>query len=387
MRTATPRRSLRSSVVGLWKALTFRSRVAIVLFALVASVGGGWFIHQRWAAWPTRAVLRTPSDTWPLAFSPDSRTFATSGERGSITLWEADSGRQRATWNVDPSRGAVAGVFSPDGRTFAAALFNHPQPLSFSLVDVDTGRTRATLPARHTGVYNLAFADDGKTLRAFIGDVPDLKEVVLWDASTGEELSSRPLTCPTAACDTAISPDGHLMALVPYNRRANAVRIWDLDADRELVKLSDPSSPGSLGRGLGFSGDSQILAIGREDGAIEIWDLPTRRLRMTLRGHTRDYQPWWIKFAPDGRTLASHGGFRRPSSFTDSLRIGLAQQVLGRTWRPPPEVIVLDIATGKRLARAESALHPYYSPDGRTIATREMDFSVRLRVVPIPPSP
>ncbi len=384
MRSTTLGRSLRSSAVGRWRSLSFRGRAAIVLFASVAVVGGGWFIHQRWTDWQVRAVLRTPGDTWPLAFSPDSRTFAT-GERGSITLWETESGRKRVTWKVDPSRGrgAVAGVFSPDGRTFAAALFNHPQPLSFSLVDVDTGRTRATLPARHTGVYNLAFADNGKTLRAFIGDVPDLKEFVIWDAATGEELSSRPLACPTAACDTAVSPDGHLMALVPYSGKA--VRIWDLDADRELVKLSDPSSPGSLGRGLGFSDDSRTLAVGREDGAIEIWDLPNRRLRTTLQGHASGCQPQWIRFAPDGQTLASHGWYSRPSSFIDFLRVALMHQALGRPWRPPPEVVVLDIATGKRLAHAAEALHPYYSPDGRTIATREMDFSVRLREVPIRP--
>jgi WD40 repeat protein len=293
------------------------------------------------------------------------------------------------TWKVDPSRGAVAGVFSPDGRTFTAALFKHPQPLSFSLVDVDTGRTRATLHARHTGVYNLAFTDGGRTLRAFVGDVPDLKEVVLWDASTGEELSSRPLTCPTAACDTAISPDGHLMALVPYGglSKSRTVRIWDLDADRELVRLSDPSSPCSLGRGLGFSEDSRTLAVGREDGAIEVWDLPTRSLRSTLRGHASEFQPQWIRFAPDGQTLASQGWYRRPASLVDSLLLALKQRSLGRSWRPPPEVIVLDIATGKRLAHAANALHPYYSPDGRTIATREMDFSVRLREVPSRPRP
>jgi WD40 repeat protein len=385
MRSATLGRSLRSSFVEHWRSLGSRGRAAIVLFASVAVVGGGWFIHQRWTDWQVRAVLRTPGDTWPLAFSPDSRTFATSSEGGRITLWETDSGRKRVTWKVEPSRGAVAGVFSPDGRTFAAALFNHPQPLSFSLVDVGTGRTRATLPARHTGVYNLAFADDGKTLRAFIGDVPDLKEVVLWDASTGEELSSRPITCPTAGCDTAISPDGHLLAMVPYDGRANAVRIWDLDADRELVKLSDPSSSGSLGRGLGFSKDSRSLAVGREDGAIELWDLPTRRLRTTLQGHTRGFQPQWIRFAPDGQTLVSQGWYRRPSSLIDSLQLALTRQTLGRTWRPPPEIVILDIATGKRLAHAAEALHPYYSPDGRTIATREMDFSVRLREVPIRP--
>jgi hypothetical protein len=47
-----------------------------------------------------------------------------------------------------------------------------------------------------------------------------------------------------------------------------------------------------------------------------------------------------------------------------------------------PEGIVIDLATGKRIARTSSLLFPIYSPDGRTIATRQEDLSIRLRDLP-----
>ena len=67
------------------------------LLTMIALLGVAWAMSWWWTDWPTRAVLKTPGDTWPLAFSPDSRTFATS-DRAGITLWEGDTGRKRTTW-------------------------------------------------------------------------------------------------------------------------------------------------------------------------------------------------------------------------------------------------------------------------------------------------
>jgi hypothetical protein len=57
------------------------------------------------------------------------------------------------------------------------------------------------------------------------------------------------------------------------------------------------------------------------------------------------------------------------------------QAVVDESYRPA-EVVVLDVATGRWLARAGSAFHPHFSPDGRTLATHEENLSVRLRDVP-----
>lgn len=50
----------------------------------------------------------------------------------------------------------------------------------------------------------------------------------------------------------------------------------------------------------------------------------------------------------------------------------------------PTEVIILDLATGERLASSDTSIFPFYSPDSRTIATRDIDGPVRLRDIPEP---
>jgi WD40 repeat protein len=382
MRTVLVGRTLVSRLNSRWCALSSRRRAALALAVLAASLVSPWLAFRWWTRWPIEAILRN-GDTWPLAFSPDGRTFATSAH-GRVTLWDVDTGRARATWGVDASRSIMSGAFSPDGRVFAAALANHPQAIEIALVDASTGRVTARVPTGHTGLYDLAFTDDGRTLRGFLGDWPDLKEVVRWDMATGNETSRRPLTCRIGGCDTAISPDGHLMAVVPYDRKVKEVKIWDLDADREFAVLSDPSSPGNFGRGLGISADNRTLAVGRDDGAIEVWDLPARRLRTILWGHTADYWSCGIRFAPDGRTLASRGEYLRPSSLRSNLNLSFRRAFQGRSWSPAPEVVVWDIKSGGRLARAAEAVHPFYSPDSAMIATSETDYSVRLRTAPSP---
>jgi WD40 repeat protein len=382
MRTRSISLTLLSRSISRWGATSSKRRAVFGVLAITAFLVVPWLAYRWWTQWPTQAILRTSGDTWPLAFSPDSRMFATSG-RGGITLWESDTGRRRTTWDFDASRFAGVGAFAPDGRTFAVALFKHPQPLAIALVDVASGRMRAILPTRHTGVYDLSFAGGGRTLRAFLGDVPDLKEVVRWDVETGNETSSQRLTCPTSGFDTEISPDGRFLAVAPFG--GTVVRIWDVDADREFTRLTNPRTSEKLARGLGFSRDGKMLVTSREDGSFEIWDLESQRLRTVLRGHTGNYVSNGIRLAPDGRTLASRGEYLRPSSLSGSLQLAFTRAMAGRTWRPAPEVIVLDLKTGKRLARAASAIHPFYSPDSSTIATRETDYSVRLRPSPAEP--
>jgi WD40 repeat protein len=362
-----------------WRALSRLRRAALAVVAAVVLAGGAWLGLGRWAEWPARARLRTPGATWPLAFSPDSRTFATS-DGSRVTLWDAADGRARATWELGRPRPGIVGAFSPDGRTFVAAVDGHPQPISVAWVDVATGRLKFVRPTQSTGIYSLSFTPDGRGLRAFLGDVPDLKQAITWDAESGRETSNRPLTCPKGRHWTAISPDGHLLAMAAIG--GSVVELWDLDADRPLGVLSDRPSPPPLAAALGFSEDGRTLAIGLEDGTIELWDVPGRTLRRTLQGHTPGYNSWWIRFAPDGRTLASHGALERPASLVQGLHLELMRAVVDKAYRPAPEVVVLDVATGRRLARAGSAIHPRFSPDGRTLATREEDLSVRLRDVP-----
>ena len=69
----------------------------------------------------------------------------------------------------------------------------------------------------------------------------------------------------------------------------------------------------SLGpiRRLAASPDERLLALGREDGTIVVWDMPAGRVLQTLSGH--GLAVFGLAFVPGpGGAAAGFGGRRRP---------------------------------------------------------------------------
>lgn len=376
-----------------WRALRPRSRAVYVLLGmtpLLLSIG--FVFRDGGNTWPARAVLKTSGCASPLAFSPDGRTLLTSG-RGGITLWEVSSGRRLEAWEFPWGETAYMGTFSPDGKTFAVVTHRLSDRISIGLFDMATGKKKGTLNTSCEMIIQLRFAEDGRTLLAILGNDPqingisawneacggDLNEEATWDTTTGRQISRKSLAPPTRRAITAVSPKGDILA---FSDRLRAVQLWDLDTDSSLGVLINPTTTSPvIGAGLGFSDDGRTLAVGRVDGIIELWDVKNRKLLKMLRGQTDEFTFTKFQFSPGGRTLALTGYRRRPDSTLTMIREKV-ERLLGSTPKPASELLLLEIATGRRLAGAAGSTRPFYSPDGSVLATDEPDGSTRLRDIP-----
>jgi len=378
-----------STMVPAISASLRRHRRAWLVLALgsVALVGGGG-AYLRWASWPARATVSGPGYILPLAFSPDGKTLATR-EVGTVSLRAAADGRARGTWMLyGGSAHVIQAEFTPDGRDLAVLWNDQAGPLTIlvDLVDVATGKVRATIDT-HLALANLdflAFADGGRTLRLVLRK-PNASgfEVVDCDLGSGRISSSRPLASPAASWPLAVSPDGRFLAValpMPTPTSRGAVSVWDLEHDREAARLS-----GGLGGGIpttsaGFTRDGATFGLGLDDGAIELWDIPTHSLRRTLRGHTPGYSSSLLRFAPDGSSIASFGNLRR-SAFSFRGLVRKLEMLIFQNGRGDEETVVVDYADGRLLGRAAGEYRPTYTPDGRSLAT-SLDMNVILRDLP-----
>jgi WD40 repeat protein len=113
----------------------------------------------------TVAVLKTRSQIYGLAFSPDGRMLAASGANSTVTLWDTRIHRRIRSISAGSSQARDV-AFSPNGRTLAVGSAN----FLVQIFDVRTHTLTAVLNG-HTDVVNgVAFSPGGQTLASASGD-------------------------------------------------------------------------------------------------------------------------------------------------------------------------------------------------------------------------
>lgn len=152
-----------------------------------------------------------------VAFSPDGKQIATSGEyeRSPLQIFDAHSGTKVRSMTGDPES-PFAAAFRPDGKEIATAAFGRSVVTVWNVLD---GRPSRLLAGHAKPVYSVAYSADGRLMASAAPG----GGVIIWEAETGAQLLTLPN--PRELADAiAFSPDGRYLA-VPIGRQ---IRIWDL---------------------------------------------------------------------------------------------------------------------------------------------------------------
>ena len=326
-------------------------------------------------------TLTQNSKMWGiLTFSQDGKTLACQKQSGEIELWDVPTKTLRKTLGEDLGIPIHTLAFSPDAKTIVAANPNG----EIRIWDTNTGAEVSVFSTGHTRKFGaLAFSPDSTLLAS-----GHINTIVLWDARTFTQLSNR---VDTNAWINAMvfSPDGSTLNSVksfsfkkrtrgPFIREGvrSTLSLWNTRTGDKLSDLPVESYLGELPKlsGMQNSSSSTTGAIGvvvfSQNGSmlatalnskkatkdyrftVHLWDIPDRKLNLTLKGHTDKVNA--LAFTRDGKTLAS-------GSEDGTIQL----------WEASTGTEILKLQSGKTSALT-------FSTDGKILASIDKTFSIQL---------
>ncbi|QBJ98801.1 WD40 repeat domain-containing protein [Rhodococcus sp. ABRD24] len=382
---------------------------------LAAGAGDGsvwiWDISDRSAPRTLLPGLRTGSGAvHNVRFSPDSRLLAAPHDDGTVTLFDTSdpAAAQFPTWRLGGHAGGVRTV-SFRGENVLATASDDRTIRVWDITDRARPRQITELTGFDDVVHSVAFSPDGRSLAASSDD----GLIRMFDATdlAAIRLIDSPIQAHTGGIWTiAFAADGATLASASWDGTA---RLWSVDESTRSLHELRPALSGNGGGvpALALAPDGGAIVTGGQDSLVRIWSLPTGTVpvsdsAMTLpamdrggsilatAGYDSTVRLWAID---DGGGLSRSGAIDVPRPLgganvavmsPDGDLLATTQTSGGyvQLWdvRDPasPRQLGAPIATATRFTWEMA-----FSPDGRTLAIGDGDFSVALWNVEDPVHP
>jgi len=224
-----------------------------------------------------------------VAFSADGSMLATTGDDGTVRVWNPRSGDELRRFGGSGPEAEVWGPsFSPDGRLLAATW---PAEGVVRVWDLATGREVHELGPWQVN-FVTSFSPDGRRLAISTWD----SGAVVVDTRSGDKLFA--LEAQGSVGDVDWSPDGRWLAT---SSEEGAVRLWGgrtgdsrftLVGHRGEVVAAD------------WSPDSTRLVTGSSDGSAKVWEITEDGTRELHSIPAQDAGGGiWVAFSPDGERV------------------------------------------------------------------------------------
>jgi|GEM_PF-7006013 len=274
-----------------------------------------------------------------VSFSPDGEHLATGFRDGTIKLWDAADGTERATLTplqVDDYTTIERMVFSLDGTRLAVikAVPTHVLPDNrIHLWDISDSTLLHTLEHPTGRIRQVVLSPDGRRVaaRAF-DDTRRLSVIRVWDTTDGTLLDTfegQPMT----SYEIAFSPDGTLLA-ASYVSEEDQIHVSDLAAGTVLQTLNDDDGLRYVDH-MEFSPDGTRLATTYEfwNNFTHLWNVTDGTLLQTIDDHA-GHLDMRVDFSADGTRLVTAWRESDAQSYTVHLWDTADGTLLHTTERP-----------------------------------------------------